>query len=136
MQFITNNGSKALFRTNKSAPNYRVVEIDVDNPSESNWKTFIPEHASDVLDWVSAVDGDKLILCYIRDVKDVLQVHDLSTGDKLQDLDVPVGSVMSYFGRRKHSEMFYKIDSFLSPGTTYRVDFAKGKPFESQVGIS
>lgn len=34
-------GSKAVFRTNRNAPNYRVVKIDLMNPAEENWTTLI-----------------------------------------------------------------------------------------------
>lgn len=68
-QYVTNVGSKVYFRTNKNAPNYRVIIIDFENPAEENWETLIPEHEKDVLDWVKCVNEDKILLCYIRDVK-------------------------------------------------------------------
>ncbi|KAL9926615.1 prolyl endopeptidase-like [Glossina fuscipes fuscipes] len=42
--YITNIGSKVYLRTNKNAPNYRVIVIDFENPSESNWITLIPKN--------------------------------------------------------------------------------------------
>lgn len=41
-QFITNNGSVAYFRTNKKAPNYRIIAIDLENPAEDKWKVIVP----------------------------------------------------------------------------------------------
>lgn len=32
-------------------------------------KIVLQEHPTDVLDWASAVDNDKLVIHYIRDVK-------------------------------------------------------------------
>ncbi|XP_037899547.1 prolyl endopeptidase-like [Glossina fuscipes] len=42
--YITNIGSKVYLRTNKNAPNYRVIVIDFENHSESNWITLIPKN--------------------------------------------------------------------------------------------
>lgn len=78
--YITNEGSIFYFRTNKGAPNYRVVAIDFNSPAEANWKTFIEEHPKNVLDWVYSCNSKKLALHYMEDVKSVLQVHSLDTG--------------------------------------------------------
>lgn len=40
-QYVTNIGSKVVFHTNRNAPNYRLIIIDLENPSEENWTTLI-----------------------------------------------------------------------------------------------
>lgn len=68
-QYITNNGSKVIFRTNKGAPNYRLISVDLDNPAEDSWTTLLAEDEKDVLDWAHCVDKNKLVIGYLHDVK-------------------------------------------------------------------
>ena len=67
-QYITNLGTKFIFRTNKNAANYKLVTIDFDHIN-NEWFDLIPEHPNDVLDWATRINEDKLVLCYLRDVK-------------------------------------------------------------------
>ena len=41
-------GSKVAFRTNKNAPRYRVVWIDLKNPAEVNWTTLIAVRTANI----------------------------------------------------------------------------------------
>lgn len=69
-----------------------------------------------VSEWVACVRSNFLVLCYLRNVKNILQLHDLTTGALLKTFPLDVGSVVGYSGRKKDSEIFYQFTSFLSPG--------------------
>lgn len=58
-----------IFRTNKNAPNYRLISVDLEKPAEENWTTLLAEHEKDVLDWAHCVDKNKLVIGYLHDVK-------------------------------------------------------------------
>lgn len=126
--YITNEGTTFSFRTNKGAPNYRVVNIDFDSPAMDNWKTLIEEHPQNVLDWSTCVNKDKIVLGYIDDVKSVLQVHSLQDGKFLSKFPLEIGTIVGFSGKKKFSEIFYHFVSFLTPGIIYHYDFAKENP--------
>lgn len=42
LQYVTNTGTKFFFKTNRNAPNFRIVEIDLERSAEENWITLIP----------------------------------------------------------------------------------------------
>lgn len=43
--------------------------FDISPSPQDDWTTLIPEHDSDVLQWVACVNTDKLVVCYLKDVK-------------------------------------------------------------------
>lgn len=55
--------------------------------------------------------------------QNVLVVHSLRTGKFLKQIPLEVGKVSGFSGDKKYSEIFYKLTSFLIPGTIYRIDF-------------
>ncbi|XP_035781675.1 prolyl endopeptidase-like [Anopheles albimanus] len=122
--YVTNEGSIFSFRTNKGAPNYRIVNIDFNEPSLENWKTLVPEHPRNVLDWTTCVNKDRIVLGYIDDVKSLLQVHSLADGSFVSKFPLEIGTVVGFSGKKKYSEIFYHFVSFLTPGIIYHYDFA------------
>lgn len=121
---MTNTGSIVIFRTNKNAPNYRLVAIDFNRPEEKNWVTLIEEHATDVLDWAYCSNEDKLILGYIHDVKSQLKVHALADGKFLREFPLEIGAIQELHVRKATSEIFFSFASFLTPSKVFHYDFA------------
>lgn len=122
--YVTNEDSVFYFRTNKGAPNYRLIAIDFNKPEEANWKTLVDEHPRNVLDWVYCVNKNKLVLHYMEDVKSVLQVHSLETGKFESKFPLEHGTIKEFTGDKDSSEIFYHFVSFLIPGVIYHYDFA------------
>lgn len=122
-QYITNTGSKFIFKTNKDAPNYRLVAIDFADLSKE-WENLIPEHPKDVIDWAKAVNNGQLILCYLQDVKNVMSLHKLDTGEKIHDFPLDLGTISALSGKHNRSEIFYGFYSFLTPNIIYRADLS------------
>lgn len=57
-----------------------------------------------------------LCVCYLHDVKNVLKMYQLASGDEVKTFPLEVGSVVGFTGRKRDSEIFYYFTSFLSPG--------------------
>lgn len=123
--YITNDDHLFYFRTNKNAPNFRIVRLDIHRPEPENWIDIVPEHGKDVLDTAICVHGNKLAIIYIRDVINVIVLHQLQSGQLIRQIDIPIGTIVSFNGRRKHSEVFFYLTSFLTPGIMYHYDFNK-----------
>ncbi|CAN1322865.1 Prolyl endopeptidase [Linum perenne] len=124
---IANDGTLFTFLTNKDAPRYKIVRVDLKHPS--SWTDVVPQSDSkDVLENAYAVNGDRLIVSYLSDVKNVLQIRDLETGSYLQQLQIGIGSVSQISARRMDSCAFIPFSSFLSPGIIYQCEFGSGIP--------
>lgn len=66
--------------------------------------------------FVSCVNQHHLLVNYLHDVKDILQVYELSTAQLVRDLPLEVGTVSGVSCKKKHSDFFYKFTSFTTPG--------------------
>ncbi|CAL9753293.1 unnamed protein product [Musa acuminata subsp. burmannicoides] len=119
---VANDDSDFTFLTNKGAPRCKLVRVDLKEPDL--WTDILPEHERDVLESAYAVNGNQILVCYLRDVKHILQIRDMSTGDLLHCLPLDVGSVSGISARRENSEVFISFTSFLSPGIIYRCNLA------------
>ncbi|KAI9228529.1 MAG: prolyl endopeptidase, partial [Piptocephalis tieghemiana] len=117
--YLANDGPVFYFKTNKDAPRYKVVRYDLTH-KDKGFEVVVPEHAVDVLDGASVVNEDNLVLTYMHDVKSVLYIHDLRTGQRRRTIDLPIGSVNSIRGRRDEKDIFFSHASFLNPGIIYR----------------
>lgn len=69
--------------------------------------------------FVSSVNQHHLLVCFLHDVKDILQVYELSTGQLVMDLPLDVGTVCGVSCKKKHSDFFYKFSSFTTPGRSF-----------------
>jgi len=122
---ICNDGSVFTLSTNLKAPRSKLIRIDFENPAMENWETIVEEHEKDVLEMSMAINNNLLVLCYLKDVKNVLQIHDLHTGKFVKNIDVEIGSIHGCSGKREMTEMFFQVTSFTTPGVLHRYDFEK-----------
>ncbi len=121
---ITNDGSRLLIQTNLDAPNNRVVQTNVSNPTPSTWKDVIPE-TENVL--AASDGGGSLFANYTIDVKTAVKQYDMN-GKFIRDIQLPgIGSAGGFGAQRDEKELYYSFTSFTYPATIFKYDIASGK---------
>ncbi|KAI0500084.1 hypothetical protein KFK09_018292 [Dendrobium nobile] len=123
---VANNDTEFIFLTNKESPMYKLVRVDLNKPEI--WSDVLPEDQNIVLKSAYAVNGDQLLVCYISDVKYILQIRDLNTGQLLHNLPIDIGTVTGISGKRQDAEIFIGFSSFLTPGIIYQCNLSSEAP--------
>jgi prolyl oligopeptidase len=122
---IDNVGAKFLIRTNKNAPNGRVVLIDPKNPDEKTWQDVLPERPEPLQSTGTA--GGKLFASWRKDVATRAYVFGLD-GKLENEIVLPgVGTAGGFGGLKDDKHVFYSFTSFNFPPTIYKYDIATKK---------
>ncbi|MCP5397242.1 MAG: S9 family peptidase [Sphingomonadaceae bacterium] len=121
--FVAALDSKLYFVTNKDAPRYRLVTIDM-AASKPEWSTLVPE--GDMPIEAASIVGDRLIVSYLQDAstKAVILGLDGKPGKELALNGI--GTASGFRGKPGDPETFYNYESFNRPDTVYRLDLASG----------
>jgi prolyl oligopeptidase len=119
---IDNIGDKFLLRTDKGAPNGKVVLFD---PQVQAWKDVLPERAEPLQSAGTA--GGKLFATYLKDVTTRAYVYSLD--GKLEDeVKLPgPGSAGGFGGNNDDKFVFYTFTSMNYPPTIFRYDIPTKK---------
>jgi prolyl oligopeptidase len=128
---IGNKGTVVYLRSDKGAPNRKVIAVDLKDPSPSAWKTIVPEQ-KEVIENV-AVIGGRIVAQYLVDVQSRLALFGLD-GVPQGDVALPgAGAVGGIAGREDAPEIWYSLSSPLGPSTVYMYDPAtrKSRAFEA-----
>lgn len=121
------NGILYLY-TNWSAPNGRLMAVDLKNRARSNWRDVVSETSS-VMSGFSLVGG-KLFVNYLDKVSSSIKVFDLA-GRLQSAIKFPtIGTASGMIGRWGRDEAFYVFTSFAQPATIYRYEVSTGKQQE------
>jgi prolyl oligopeptidase len=117
---IGNRGSMIYVKTDRDAPNRKVVAIDLQQPAPSAWKTIVPERKEAIEE--VAVIGGRVVAQYLVDVQSRLALFDLN-GQQQGEIALPAaGTVASFGGREDMPEIFYMFSSPIYPTTVFRYD--------------
>ena len=123
-EIIRAENDKLYVRTNLDAPNYRVIRIDLNNPSVI--EEIIPENPKNMLEIVSK-PGDYLMASYLEDAQSQVYQYDWN-GKLIRKVELPaIGSAGGFSGKKGETEAFYSLTNFTTPSTVYRYDLATGE---------
>jgi prolyl oligopeptidase len=126
-----NVGSTLYLRTDRAAPNRKVIAVDLHHPEPAAWKTVVPE-GKEAIETVQLIGG-RLVAQYLVDVQSRLALFGLD-GSPQGDIVLPgTGTVAGIGGRQDTAEIFYAFSSPLFPTTVFAFDPASKArtPFEA-----
>ncbi|HZR24241.1 MAG TPA: prolyl oligopeptidase family serine peptidase [Vicinamibacterales bacterium] len=119
-----------FMRTDRDAPNSKVVSVPIDKPDPANWKTIVPE-TKNAIDSAHMIAG-RLAVNAMVDVASEVKFYALDGKPAGQITPPGLGTMNGPSGRFDRQDVFYTFTSPLHPATVYRYDLATGKstPFE------
>ncbi len=122
-EYVTNQGTRFTFLTNKDAPRQRLVSLDIRKPAAL---TQIVGEQEGTLVGASRV-GDRIILSYLGDAKSEARMVALD-GKPVANINLgEIGTASGFGGKPGDPETFYAFSSFAQPTTIYRLDTVSGK---------
>lgn len=122
---VHNVDNKLMVLTDIDAPNYRLVEVDFDNPEKENWKEIIPE-SENLLQGVNA-GGGFLFANYLQNATDRFYRMNYD-GTGKEEIKLPgTGSAGGLGGKEEDETLFYTFTSFIYPPTIFKYDVASGQ---------
>lgn len=117
-------GGQLVVVTNKDAPLYRVLSIDLDATSPA-WTELVAEADQPIAG--AGIVADRLVLSYLRDASSAVRLFTLD-GEAAGEVELAgIGSVGGFSGKPGNPEVFYSFTSFNRPPTIYRLDMASGE---------
>ena len=117
---IGNYQSRLYLRSDKDAPQRRIIAIDLEDPNPSRWKVVVPEQAHAIEG--AALAGGRIVLHALIDVQSRLQVFGLD-GRAQDDVALPgIGAISEIYTRTDLNDIWFAFSSPLSPSTVYRYD--------------
>ncbi|MEM7352075.1 MAG: prolyl oligopeptidase family serine peptidase [Acidobacteriota bacterium] len=124
--FLGDRGNELFFHTTQSAPNARVIAIDLDQGATASqpetWREVIAE-STNTLDGASLV-GDRVVTRYLVDARSQVLLYDVAGGEAVE-VELPgIGTATGFTGGPDDNETFFELESFTAPPAIYRLDVA------------
>jgi prolyl oligopeptidase len=126
-------GSRLLGLTNFQAPNYRLVEIDLERPGPESWTDLVPESEHVLVG--AAATADALAVHHLVDACSRVTLY-TPGGERQGELELPPFSTVTGLGGHPSSpELFVTVESFTRPAATLRVGAGEIDRLEPPAGF-
>ena len=124
VRVLDNVGTQLYLITNLGAPNKRIVTVDVNSASVSNWKDCIAE-TEQVL---SPSTGAGFIFAnYMKDAVSVVKQFDYN-GKLVREIQLPgLGTASGFSGKSEDEALYFSFTNYVTPNTTYKFLPLEGK---------
>lgn len=122
---IDDRENSLLVMTNKAAPKYRLVWIDLSKPDSANWANVLPEQ-DNLLQGVGLTANDKMIVSYLDNVKTKLYVYGMD-GKMLNEIKLPGLGSADFSSDKESPYVFYSFTNYVTIPTIYSYDVAVDK---------
>ncbi|NQZ75286.1 MAG: S9 family peptidase [Ekhidna sp.] len=117
-------GDRILIQTNHEAPNQRIVETTISDPSTSTWQDVIAE-TENVLS--ASTGGGYLFTNYLVDAKTEIKQY-TTKGELVREVELPaIGSVYGFGTDNDKDFIYYTFTSFTYPSSIYKFDIPSGE---------
>ena len=120
---LDNKGTKLFLVTDFNAPNKKIVTVDVVEPSQKNWKDFIPE---DKFVLSPSKCGGYFFTHYMVDAISKVFQYDYS-GKLIREVKLPgIGRASGFGGKNNQNELYFNFSNYYIPSTSYKYDVKSG----------
>lgn len=122
-KLVAGIGNRLWFLTDRGAPNYQLVSIDLARPGKG-WNVIVPQRGN-TLEGARMI-GDRFLLSYLRDGQTVAVMTDRKGNPGKAITLNGIGTASGFGGRPGDAETFYQFTSFNMPPAIYRMDLKSG----------
>ncbi len=118
-------GQELYGLTDWCAPRFRVVRIDVDNPSPESWVEIVPECEASIQE--VAVAAEYICVRYIEDLQSRIKIFDLNGICTLENACPPMGTARFMSRFTGTSMLYYSFSSVLQPPVVFALNPRTGE---------
>jgi len=121
---IDNNKDQLFLLTNLNAPNKRVVSVNANNPTPSNWKDLIPQ-TKEVLS--VSTGADYLFAKYMVDAISKVKQYDYN-GKLVREIKLPgIGTASGFGGEKEDETLYFNFSNYITPSSIYQLNPKTGE---------